>query len=72
MSRPDPRHEPIYLGILIALGLTVAAAVLLAVLGGTVWDSPALRLGGTLIAVVAAAIYAAFRVWGRRRANAGR
>jgi hypothetical protein len=64
----DPRNDRVYLGILIALMVTVFAAAAIAILGDRVWQSPALKQGGFYVAMVAGIAYFGFRTWGRHRA----
>jgi len=65
----DPRRDPIYTGILMALMGTVSAAAVLSIAGELWLDSPALKHGGFAIAIVGGLVYFAFRVWGARRAE---
>jgi hypothetical protein len=65
----DPRRDPIYLGVMMALMATVSVAAVLSIAGELWLDSPALKHGGFAVAIVAGLVYFAFRVWGTRRAE---
>ena len=64
----DPRNDKIYLGILVALMVTVFTAAGMAIVGDYMYGSEAMKQGGFYIALVAGACYFAFRFWGRARA----
>ena len=64
----DPRNDKIYLGILVALMVTVFTAAGMAIVGDYLYGSEAMKQGGFYIALVAGACYFAFRFWGRARA----
>lgn len=64
----DPRNDKIYLGILVALMVTVFTAAGMAIVGDYLYNSEAMKQGGFYIAIVAGICYFAFRTWGRMRA----
>lgn len=64
----DPRNDKIYLGILVALMVTVFTAAGMAIVGDYLYGSEVMKQGGFYIAIVAGACYFAFRAWGRARA----
>ncbi|MBK1667656.1 hypothetical protein CKO28_06365 [Rhodovibrio sodomensis] len=64
----DPRNDKIYLGILVALMVTVFTAAGMAIVGDYLYNSEVMKQGGFYIALVAGACYFAFRTWGRARA----
>lgn len=64
----DPRNDTVYLGILIALVVTVFAAAAIAIAGDLLWQSEGIKQGGFYVAMVAGIAYFGFRTWGRRRA----
>ena len=64
----DPRNDKIYLGILVALMVTVFTAAGMAIVGDYLYGSEAMKQGGFYIAIVAGVCYFAFRAWGRMRA----
>jgi hypothetical protein len=64
----DPRNDKIYLGILVALMVTVFTAAGMAIVGDYLYGSQVMKEGGFYIAIVAGIAYFAFRTWGRARA----
>ena len=64
----DPRNDKIYLGILVALMVTVFSAAGMAIVGDYLYGSEAMKQGGFYIAIAAGIAYFAFRGWGRARA----
>ena len=64
----DPRNDKIYLGILVALMVTVFTAAGMAIVGDYLYGSEVMKEGGFYIAIVAGIAYFAFRAWGRTRA----
>lgn len=72
MSQPpkpaDPRRDPIYIAILGVLVASVLVGAAVAIVGGSVYGSEAMREAGTGLAVVSGVLYFVFRLLGRRAA----
>ena len=65
-SAPLP-ESGIYRTILFLLVADVVAGVLIALAGELLWQDPAIRLFGSVLALVGAALYAFFRWLGARQ-----